>query len=78
MCRNVFRCQRIKNCLSGFYQTLSTAVFATARFVTKFMCCCVTHDESSPTLSNSTNEVNTFLTMYNIIHVFITFEMSVK
>ena len=63
----VFPWQQIKNCLSRLYQTLSTAVFATTLFVTKIMCCCVTHDATSSTLLNSTNEANTFLTMYNII-----------
>ena len=67
MCRNVFPCQQIKNCLSSLYQTVSTAVFATTLFVTKIMCCCVTHDATSSKLLNSTNEANTFLTMYNII-----------
>ena len=67
MCRNVFPCQQIKNCLSSLYQTLSTAVFATTLFVIKIKCCCVTNDATSSKLLNSTNEANTFLTMYNII-----------
>ena len=66
-CRNVFPCQQIKNCLSSLYQTLSTAVFATTLFVIKIKCCCVTNDATSSKLLNSTNEANTFLTMYNII-----------
>ena len=67
MCRNVFPCQQIKNCLSSLYQTPSTAIFASTLFVTKIMCCCVTHDATSSILLNFTNEANTFLTMYNII-----------
>ena len=67
ICRNVFPCQQIKNCLSSLYQTLSTAIFASTLFMTKIMCCCVTHDATSSTLVNSTNEANTFLTVYNII-----------
>ena len=67
MCRNVCPCQQIKNCLSSLNQTLSTAVFATTLFVTKITCCCVTHDATSSKMLNSTNEANTFLTMYNII-----------
>ena len=67
MCRNVYPCQQIKNCVSSLYQTLSTTVFATTLFVTKIMCCCVTHDATSSILRNSTNEANTFLTMYNVI-----------
>ena len=67
MCRNVYPCQQIKNCLSSLSQTQSTTVFATTLFVTKIMCCCVTHDATSSILLNSTNEANTFLTMYNII-----------
>ena len=66
ICRNVLSCQQIKNCLSSLYQTLSTAVFATTLFVTRIMGCGVTHATSSKLL-NSTNEANTFLTMYNII-----------
>ena len=67
MCRNIFPCQQIKNCLSSLYQTLSTAVFATTLFVTKTMRCCVTHDATSSILLNSTNEANTFLMIYNIL-----------
>ena len=60
-------CQQIKNCLSSRYQTLSTAIFSTTFSVTKIMCCGIAHEATSPTLLTSTNEVNTFLTMYNII-----------
>ena len=67
MCRNVFPCQQIKNCLSSLYQTPSTAIFASTLFVTKIMCCGVTHDATSSILLNSTNEANTFPIMYNII-----------
>ena len=67
ICRNVLPCQQIKNFFSSLYQTLSSAVFATNIFVTKIMCCCVMHDATSSILLNSTNEANTFLTMYNII-----------
>ena len=66
-CRNIFPCQQIKNCLSSLHRTLSKAVFATTLFMTKIMCCCATHDTTSSTLLNSTNEANTFLTVYNMI-----------
>ena len=79
MCRNLFPCQQIKNCLSSLYQTLPTAVFATTLFVTKIVCCCVTQDSTLSTLLKSTNEANTLLKMYNIIiMVFKTFKISVK
>ena len=66
MCRNVFPCKKIKKFPSSRHQTLSAAVFATTLFVTKIMCCRVTHDATLLTLLNSTDEANTFLTMYNI------------
>ena len=68
MCRNICPRLQIKNCLSSLYQNLSTAVLATTLFVTKIMCFCITHDATSWTLLNSTNEANTFLMMYNIIN----------
>ena len=66
MCRNVFPCKKIKKFPSSRHQTLSAAVFSTTLFVTKIMCCRLTHDATLSTLLNSTDEANTFLTMYNI------------
>ena len=43
-------------------------------FWEKIMCCCITYGATSWIMLNFTKETDTFITMYNIIKVFDTFE----